>query len=106
MLAELPLVNEYWRYDGAPHTETVRGAQNFKRLTRSGVHDERRRVLLELLEANAANPLFELVDPIEIRDAIERLEAHRPREHVQVMGAMAALIWLGGMERRRRVGSD
>jgi hypothetical protein len=105
-LAELPLVNEYWRYEGAPHTEPVRGAHNFQRLVRPGVHDKRRRVLLELLEANAANPLFELVDPTGMRNVIERPEAHRPREHVQVMGAMAALIWLGGMERRRRVGSD
>ena len=106
VLAEHPLANERWRRDDAPHTDPVRGALNVKRLERPVVHDERRRVLLELMEANAANPLFELVDPTGMRDAIERLETHRPREQVQVMGAMAALIWLGGMERRRRVGSD
>ena len=107
VLAEHPLVNEHWRGDGAPSTTrpcmvpaTSDGCAG------PAAQDERRRVLLELLEANPANPLFEVVDPAGLRDAIERLEDQRPREHVQVMGAMAALIWLGGMERRRRVGSD
>ena len=84
----------------------MRGALNVKRLERPVVHDERRRVLLELMEANERTRCSSSVDPTGMRDAIERLETHRPREQVQVMGAMAALIWLGGMERRRRVGSD
>jgi hypothetical protein len=104
-LAEHPLVNQGWRGDCAPPTAPVVGAANVRRLGHAG-QDDRRRVLLELLAESAANPLFEFVDPVRLRAAVEHPDRSRRDDDARVMGAMAALIWLGRMERRRRVGHD
>jgi hypothetical protein len=104
-LAELPLANERWRGERVPETPPVEGPVNVKRLPRPEQH-ERPLVLLELLEAEADNPLFELVDPTRLRTAVEGLEQSRRAVQTRVMGAMASLIWLGRLERRRRVGHD
>jgi hypothetical protein len=104
-LAEHPLANERWRGEWAPHTPPVKGAVNVKRLPPAGP-DERRLVLLELFETDEDNLLFELVDPARLRAALEGLEHIRREDQTRVMGAMAGLIWLGRMERRRRVGHD
>jgi hypothetical protein len=80
----------------------VKGAVNVKRLPPARP-DERRLVLLELFNTDRHNPLFESVDPAHLRAALERLEQNRRQDQTRVMGAMAGLIWLGRMERRRRV---
>ncbi|MFL6241845.1 MAG: hypothetical protein ACJ73V_02325 [Acidimicrobiia bacterium] len=104
-LAEHPLANERWRGNGAPQAEPVDGAPSFRRFAHPAQH-ERRRVLLELLEANGASPLFELVDSARLRAAVEGLDESGQDYQARVLGAMAAVIWLGRMERRRRVGHD
>ena len=99
------MANERWRGNGAPQTEPIDGATNVNRISHPA-QDERRRVLLELLDTGGTNPLFELVEPARLRAAVERLD-ESPRDHqARVLGAMAALIWVGKMERRRRVGHD
>jgi hypothetical protein len=102
-LAEHPLANERWLGEWAPRTPPVKGAVNVRRLPPASP-DERRLVLLELFETDEDNPLFEFVDPAHLRAAVERLEQSPREDQTRVMGAMAALIWLGRMERRRRVG--
>ena len=57
VLAEHPLANERWRGDDAEHTETVQGPRNFRRLAGPSAQDERRRVLLELLDAKRGEPI-------------------------------------------------
>ena len=101
MLAALPLANARWRGGDAVEGPALDGPRNIKRMARPPAPAERRRVLLDLLGGSEANPLFEVVDADALRRALDQLEVCGPRERVQVMGAMAALIWLGETESRR-----
>ncbi|MBV9951244.1 MAG: hypothetical protein JO291_04795 [Acidimicrobiia bacterium] len=105
LMAE-PLANQRWRWEAGVTGPPVKGAGNVRQTAAPATLDERSQLLLDLVDGHRQSAFFEVVDVDALTDAIRGLATRRPAERVQVLGAMAGLMWLEGLERRRRVGDD
>lgn len=94
-LAAMPFANDSWRGEDMAVVEPVRGAATVRHIRRA--ENDHQEVLREILAERPDNPAFEMIDRAAVAAGIDRLADLRSLERMQLLGAIAALIWHGDL---------
>jgi len=98
----MPFANDSWRGEDMVVAEPVRGAATVRHVRR--VETDHQEVLREILAERPDNPAFEMIDRAAVAAGIDRLADLRSLERMQLLGAIAALIWHGDLAASSRPG--
>ena len=83
-----------WHLPNADPSRTLKGTAHTARDTSR----DRRNLYRDIIGATVWNPAFDVIDKGRLIETVERLEQLPLHLAKQVHGAMASVIWLGGME--------